>query len=184
MCILNQKPEQEPVPFFTPCATDATGFFFIAAEGRRGSDLGEPFRSADPQTTGAHEDWALVLGSIRQNGTTAFRDTPCPQHLGPGGGVLHSSALISDHKSSWAEPESEDWQRRSMKNTRSHSNLLLLSHNLWFSFSLNHLTFCTVLMYSHAVNHFVYKIKNVNYSFSEHKLIFKFCLVHSSIKIN
>lgn len=45
--------------FFTPCATDATGFLFKAAGGWRGSVLGEPFPFADPQTAGAcgaHED--------------------------------------------------------------------------------------------------------------------------------
>lgn len=92
--------------FLTPCgagvATDSTGFWFKAAdEGRKGMQRfrGEPFRCLDLQTAGAHGDWAVMLGSIRQNGTAAFRDILCPQHLGLGGGVLHGHTLISDHKS-------------------------------------------------------------------------------------
>lgn len=91
-------------------------------EGGEAKVLGEPFRSADPQTTRAHGDCALVLGSIRQNGAAAFRDTPCPQHLGPGGGVLHSYALISDHRPVQSQDQRID-SETSMKNTRSCSGV-------------------------------------------------------------
>lgn len=119
-CVSNQKPEQEPVAFLhlvahkwrqTPQASGSKRW----REGGEGKGFRGTLSFCWPLDHWSSWDCALVLGSIRQNGAAAFRDSPCPQHLGPGGGVLHSYALISDHRSGQSQDQRIDsehqWKR-------------------------------------------------------------------------
>lgn len=62
MCFSDQKQEQEPVAFYTLWRTSGDRLHRLLVQsggGREGGEakvLGEPFRSADPQTTRAHGD--------------------------------------------------------------------------------------------------------------------------------
>lgn len=82
--------------FFTPrsarMATGSTGLWFKAAAGGTGNEdfKTAPFVSLTLRPQTLMGDGAPALGSIRQNGTSVLRDALCPQHLGPGGGVLCS----------------------------------------------------------------------------------------------
>lgn len=118
----------EPV-LFTPCATDTTGYLFKGSEGRReGKRFRRTLSFCWPSDRWVSGGLSSGTGFNQTEWDPAFRDTLCPQHLEPVGGVLHSTALISDHKSSWAGPGWENWQREDQWKT--HPDLLI-GQNVW-----------------------------------------------------
>lgn len=56
-CVWNQKPEQELMVFYTLWRRSGDRRYRLQVQSSwGGGGLGEPFRSADPQTAGAHGD--------------------------------------------------------------------------------------------------------------------------------